>query len=42
DKVKDTKAMAQVLSLLEAGQLPGGAGVMKKIFDGLAAKNQAK
>ncbi|GAA5974665.1 hypothetical protein JCM11641_007048 [Rhodosporidiobolus odoratus] len=34
-KVRDTKASNQVVELLEAGKLPGGGAVFKKIFAGL-------
>ncbi|BGP20750.1 hypothetical protein JCM10213_001005 [Rhodosporidiobolus nylandii] len=43
DKVKSTAAMKQVLKLLEAGELPGGAEILSEIHDGLTtAKKEEK
>ncbi|GAA5884318.1 hypothetical protein JCM6882_002225 [Rhodosporidiobolus microsporus] len=36
--VKSTTAFARALALIEAGSLPGGAAVLKAIFDGMTSK----
>ncbi|GAA6017399.1 hypothetical protein JCM10207_005621 [Rhodosporidiobolus poonsookiae] len=38
DEVKTTKAFKQAMSLLEGGQLPGGAAILSKIFERLVVK----